>query len=64
MFNDDQAINHICKELNKLIAYCTDCKDKTSYNSSAWEIYNDTQYQLEILYYDIATSNYDEEEEE
>lgn len=64
MFNDDQAINHICKELDKLIAYCTDCRDKTDFNGPAWDLYNDTKYQLEILHHDIATSDWDDEEEE
>lgn len=63
MFNDDQAIHHILKDLNNLIAYCSDCYN-LSFNDQAQELYQNARDQLECVYHDVATSDLDEEDEE
>lgn len=63
MFNDDQAIGKILRDLSNLIAYCVDCSKQTS-NENAKDLYFDARDQLECVYHDIATNDWDEEEDE
>lgn len=63
MFNDYAAINKMLKDLSALIAYCIDCSEKTN-NENAEDFYSDIREWLEGVHYDIATSDWDEEEED
>lgn len=63
MFNDDQAINHIVAVLNNLITYCGDCYNSTT-NENAQELYQYARDELECVCHDIATSDWDEVDEE
>ena len=63
MFNDDAAIVKILRALDSIIAYCTNCSKQTS-NENARDLYLDAKDWLEGVHYDIATSDWDEEDEE
>ena len=61
MFNDYTAINKILKDLSNLIAFSIECGEKTN-NENAKDFYSDIREWLEGVHYDIATSDWDEED--
>ena len=63
MFNDDQAIRKILKDISNIIAYCIECSEQTN-NENARDLYSDARNWLESVHYDIVTSDWDEEEDD